>query len=157
MRCGTPGCRPATLRHAPRSRQSWPHRNTTSKSWWLPLSKRSFEKHEGGCRETAALFFSAGRCRLRGLGCVPLRLDLAREQPTEIGQRRVRADGEQLIVRIGIEHLLLRLDDVLVLVEAFFQRVPQRERYIRIVDVKIVQIIPEEMRGGACLRRHELR
>ena len=87
---------------------------------------------------------------------VLLRLDPPRQHPAEIGQRRVGADREQLIVRIGVEHFLLRLDDRLVLVEGFFEAVAQRQRDVRIVDVEIVQIVPEEMRRAARLRRHEL-
>src|SRR5579859_4871591 len=94
---------------------------------------------------------------LRRTGGVVLRFDLSRQQPAEIGQRRVRPDGEQLGVWIGIEYLLLRLDDVLVLVETLFERMPQRQRDVRIVDVEIVQIVPEEMGRAARLRRHELR
>ena len=41
---------------------------------------------------------------------VPLGLDPPRQYPAEIGQRRIRTDGEQLIVRIGVEHFLLRLE-----------------------------------------------
>src|SRR5215469_922320 len=108
---------------------------------WMPGSRPGMTKIE------------SSRC----LGRAPLRLDLAREQPAEIGQRRIRADRQQLIVWIGVEHLLLRLDDVLVLVETFLQRVPQRQRNVGIVDVEVVEIIPEEMRRRARLRRHELR
>src|SRR5712671_5810916 len=43
----------------------------------------------------------------RGAGGVLLRLDPPRQRPAEIGQRRVRADREQLVVRIGVEHGLL--------------------------------------------------
>src|SRR5437879_10166279 len=87
---------------------------------------------------------------------VLLRLDPPRQYPAEIGQRRIRADREQLVVRIGIEHFLLRLDDRQILVERFFETIPQRQRDVRIVEVEIVQIIPEEMRRASRLRRHEL-
>src|SRR5262249_33715916 len=63
---------------------------------------------------------SSGRLRRHGSGA--LCLHLLREQPAEIGQRRVGADGEQLIVRVGVEHLLLCLDDVFVLVKTFLER-----------------------------------
>src|SRR2546422_10382135 len=87
------------------------------------------------------------RCARR----VVLRLDPPRQYPAEISQRRVGADREQLTVRIGVEHFLLRLDDRQILVEGFLEAVAQRQRDVRVVDVEIVQIVPEEMRGAARL------
>ena len=89
----------------------------------------------------------------RRLGRALLRLDPPRQYPAEIGQRRVGADREQLIVRISVEHFLLRLDDREILVKSFFEAVAQRQCDVRIVEVEIVQIVPEEMRGAARLRR----
>ena len=90
--------------------------------------------------------FSEDRFISSSCACgVPLSFDLPRKQPAEISQRCVGADREQLVVRIGVEHPLLCLDDVLVFVEAVFQRVAQRQRDVGIVDVEVVQIVPEEV------------
>src|SRR6478735_11822259 len=140
MRCGTSGYRPATRQPAPPSRPSWPLRTIWSRSWWWLRNRRDPSRQK---RRPHGRRFPLQITELssRRLGRVLLGLDLPREQPAEIGQRRVRADGEQLVVRIGIEHLLLRLDDVLVLVKTLFQRVAQRQRDIRVVDVEIVQVV----------------
>src|SRR4051794_10832408 len=84
-------------------------------------SRRAPDKRNGAAVTTAAAPFVLLSVRSRGAGGVALGLDSARQQPAEIGQRGVRADCEQLIVRIGIEHRLLRLDDRLVLVERLFK------------------------------------
>ena len=47
---------------------------------------------------------------LRAARRVPLGLDPSRQYPAEIGQRRICTDGEQLVVRIGIEQLLPGLE-----------------------------------------------
>src|SRR6185437_794804 len=64
-----------------------------------------------------SLFLSAKLSRSGGASRALFGLELSREQPAEIGQRRIGADRKQLIARVGIENLLLRLDDILVLVE----------------------------------------
>src|SRR6185437_6441015 len=71
-------------------------------------------------------------------------------------QRGVGPNRQKLIVRVGVEYLLLGLDDRLVVEETVLEAVAQRQRDIGIVDVEIVQIVPEEVGGAARLRRHEL-
>src|SRR6516162_11104888 len=140
MRCGTPGSCRATRRRAPPSRRNWRRRNIWSRSWSWPRSRRGAHDREKACPALdagCAAVFRKDHAQTeelgerpqgqplslpsRGAGGVFLRLDFSCKQPAEIGQRRVGADGEQLVVRVGIEHLLLRLDDVLVLVKTFFQ------------------------------------
>ena len=71
-------------------------------------------------------------------------------------ERRVGDDGVHLEAGIGIEHLLLALDDELVLEEAFDQALVERQRDRRVMQVVVVQVIPEEMRRAPRLGRKEL-
>src|SRR6185437_4318155 len=113
------------------------------------------DERETAGRRRQRRMSGSDRLKLRCAG-VLLRGEALIEGPAEMRQRGVGPNRQKLIVRVGVEYLLLGLDDRLVLEETFLEAVAQRQRDIGIVDVEIVQIVPEEVGGAARLRRHEL-
>src|SRR5437879_12662938 len=94
-------------------------------------------------RGTPAGLALAGAWNLQ-LSRTALGLDHLAEGPPEMRERRVGDDRVHLEGRIGVEHFLLALDDELVLHEALHHAVAQRKRDGRIVQVVVVQVVPEE-------------
>ena len=71
-------------------------------------------------------------------------------------ERRIRHDRIHLEVRVGVEHFLLSLDDELVLHEALDHALVERERDVRVLEIVVVQVVPEEVRRAPRLGREEL-
>ena len=71
-------------------------------------------------------------------------------------ERCVGNDAVEPEIRIGVERFLLLLDDELVLEEPLHHRVAQRKRDGRVLQVVVVQIVPEEMRRAPRLGGEEL-
>ena len=74
----------------------------------------------------------------------------------KVRERRVRDDRVHPEVRISVEHLLLSLDDELVLEEALHHALVERLRDGRVLQVVVVQVIPEEVGRALGLGREEL-
>ena len=125
----------------------------------LAMLRNRSSPREGGRRVTSCRSGGAstpsGRAPSRATRLL-LRHPLAPKVQPEVRQRRVGGDRQQLEVGLGVEQLLLRLDDVLVLHEAFDQALVQRPRDVGVVAVEVVQVGPEEVRRAPRLGRHEL-
>src|SRR5690606_17729782 len=94
--------------------------------------------------------------RLRARLLRELGVDALLERAAEVGEGGVGDDAVEAERRIGVERRLLGLDDVLVLHEALHQRVVEREGDGRVVQVVVVEIVPEEVRRAARLGSKEL-
>src|SRR5689334_18246085 len=83
-------------------------------------------------------------------------IDSFAENPAEVRQGRIRDDGVHPEIRIGVERLLLPLDDELVFHEPLDHAVAERCGDGGVVEVVVVQVIPEEMRRARRFGREEL-